>query len=330
MRPTKFLAVALVFWASSALAASSEFTYQGQLESNSLPASGNVDFQFTLFDSVTAGSQVGSPVTQTNVAVSNGLFTTSLDFGSMAFGVSDRWLEIAVRPTGSSTFTTLTPRQKVTAAPYALTAVNNVNLAGDTMTGPLYLPIDGLIVGTAQLVVQGGNIGLGTASPRNAIDIVRSGQGAFINMDDGAADYYTTGNYQGTFYLSYNRSNGSGGASIIYFSPSDNQLTLYQPVAISNGYALAAYSLSGSYVLTSCNGVYLVDSTNGSVTVTLPSASSTYGQVCMVKHKAGTNAVSVAAPAGSTIDGASSVSLTTANAARQIISDGSNWYVFGQ
>ena len=40
-----------------------------------------------------------------------------------------------------------------------------VNTAGDTMTGPLQLPSDGLVVGTSQLVLANGRVGVGTASP---------------------------------------------------------------------------------------------------------------------------------------------------------------------
>ncbi len=96
------------------------FTYQGQLRDNSgNPLSGAYDFQFTLHDAATGGNQVGS-VTLNNVSVTNGSFSVQLDFGSSAFDGNARWLEIAVRPAGSGSYTTLTPRQALTATPYAL------------------------------------------------------------------------------------------------------------------------------------------------------------------------------------------------------------------
>ena len=102
----------------------SAFTYQGRLTDNGSPANGTYDFQFTLYDAATNGSQVGSPVTVEDVAVSDGLFTVQLDFGSSAFDGNARWLEIAVRP-GNSTgsYTTLMPRQALMAVPYALYAL---------------------------------------------------------------------------------------------------------------------------------------------------------------------------------------------------------------
>jgi hypothetical protein len=46
-----------------------------------------------------------------------------------------------------------------------------VKVAGDTMTGVLNLPTNGLAVGTDQLVVSEGNVGIGTATPRVSLDL---------------------------------------------------------------------------------------------------------------------------------------------------------------
>lgn len=98
-----------------------EFTYQGRLTGAGTPSVGNADFQFSLFDAASGGAQVGSTITRDNIAVVSGLFTLQLDFGSSAFKGNARWLEVAVRmPAGVGNFTTLTPRQPVTAAPYSL------------------------------------------------------------------------------------------------------------------------------------------------------------------------------------------------------------------
>jgi len=47
-----------------------------------------------------------------------------------------------------------------------------VNRAGDTMTGALNLPSNGLAVGTSQFVVSGGSVGIGTTSPTSALEVV--------------------------------------------------------------------------------------------------------------------------------------------------------------
>ncbi len=100
------------------------FTYQGRLNDNGGPASGNYDLQFTLCDAPTGGIAVASPITNASTAVSNGLFTVMLDFGGSVFDGADRWLEIGVRTNGGGAFTTLVPRQQITATPYAITAGN--------------------------------------------------------------------------------------------------------------------------------------------------------------------------------------------------------------
>lgn len=49
-----------------------------------------------------------------------------------------------------------------------------VNQAGDTMTGALNLPTDGLVVGTNQLVLSGGNVGIGEAAPIAKLEVKSS------------------------------------------------------------------------------------------------------------------------------------------------------------
>jgi len=85
---------------------------------------GAYDFQFMLYDQASGGSQVGSTVTKDDVAVTTGLFTVQLDFTASPFDGSDRHLQINVR-IGTSTggYTGLSPRQKLTATPYALYAL---------------------------------------------------------------------------------------------------------------------------------------------------------------------------------------------------------------
>jgi hypothetical protein len=103
-------------------AVGTSFTYQGRLTDGGSPADGEYDFQFALFDADTGGTQVGSTLTPENVMVSSGLFTVHLDFGSVFDGTA-LFLEIGVRPWDSmDPYTTLTPRQPLTAVPYALNA----------------------------------------------------------------------------------------------------------------------------------------------------------------------------------------------------------------
>ncbi len=118
------MVLAILFSASSVVAQTSSFTYQGRLTDGGTAANGNYDLQFALFDSLSGGTQIGSTQTLNTVAVSNGVFTVSLDFGASSFTGANRFLEISARPSGAGSFTLLTPRQPVTATPYAVRSAN--------------------------------------------------------------------------------------------------------------------------------------------------------------------------------------------------------------
>jgi hypothetical protein len=112
------------------------FTYQGHLDDGSNPANGSYDFQFQLYDASAAGVQIGATLTPGDVLVSDGFFTTQLDFGVGAFGGGERWLQVGIRP-GSSigAYTPLTPRQKIAPAPYALAMPNVYTDEGTNFVG---------------------------------------------------------------------------------------------------------------------------------------------------------------------------------------------------
>lgn len=97
----------------------SAFTYQGRLNLNCTPASGHYDFMFRLLNDPTNG--VAAPVIPINltVPVTNGLFTTGMDFGAENFDGANRWLEINVRPNGGLLIISLNPLQPLTTTPYA-------------------------------------------------------------------------------------------------------------------------------------------------------------------------------------------------------------------
>ncbi|MBK8002244.1 MAG: hypothetical protein IPK15_27030 [Verrucomicrobia bacterium] len=109
-------------WCPNLSAQGTAFTYQGLLNDGANPANGTYDLRFALYDAASAGAAQGSALTNLATAVSNGLFTVTLDFGNR-FPGPDRWLEIGVRP-GSSAgeFTTLAPRQAISPTPYAIYA----------------------------------------------------------------------------------------------------------------------------------------------------------------------------------------------------------------
>ena len=71
------------------------------------------------------------------------------------------------------------------------------------------------------------------------------------------------------------------------------------------------------------------DTTSGSVTITLPLASSLKDKQFVIKKKSASNTLTVTANTADTIEGAASVSMTGNYATLQLISDGQNtWYIY--
>jgi len=100
------------------------FTYQGQLKKANGLVNAVCDFQFSLWDDVSAGVQLGSTQSIAGVNVSAGLFTVQLNgagqFGPAAFNSQGRWVQVGVKCAGDAVFATLSPRQPLTPTPYAL------------------------------------------------------------------------------------------------------------------------------------------------------------------------------------------------------------------
>src|SRR5438105_407695 len=113
-------ALILLTLARTASAQTTSFTYQGRLTDGGMPANGNYDLQFALWDSLSSGNQIGSTQTLSTVGVNAGIFTVTLDFGVNAFPGANRFLEISTRLSGGGSFTLLTPRQPITSTPYAV------------------------------------------------------------------------------------------------------------------------------------------------------------------------------------------------------------------
>jgi hypothetical protein len=114
------------------------FPYEGILLVGGTPANGPYDFTFTLYDSLSGGAQVGSTVTVLNQTVTDGHFQALLDFGNMAFWGQARWIEIAWRPAGGGSYTTLTPRRPAPVVPYALTLSPGAIITATTPSNPAF------------------------------------------------------------------------------------------------------------------------------------------------------------------------------------------------
>lgn len=173
--------LAVLLFAGSLLSVHSQstaFTYQGSLKTSGSPANGNYDLQFLLFDAASAGTQLGPTVSANGVAVADGTFSVSLDFGNQ-FPGANRFLEIRVQPPGGGGFTTLAPRQMLMSTPYSIKTLNaeNANQLGGIASGQ-YLQTNGSGSGLTDL--NAGSVTSGTLS--NA----RLGQIPTANIADSA------------------------------------------------------------------------------------------------------------------------------------------------
>ncbi len=208
------------------------FTFQGQLQDGAAPVNATCDIQAGLWDAETGGAQVGSTQTVTDVAVTNGRFTLTLNaggqFGATAFNGQARWLQIAVRcPAGSGSYSTLQPRQSLTAAPYAHGLVPGVRMQSDDVG------------------LWGMQIAMSSGQAHGAIytqmgDVINTGLQAGIRSDSTFPDVYPivgqTNQDSNPAIMGWNTANGSG---VSAFSNSGN--------------GLYAYSISGNGVIASTN-----------------------------------------------------------------------------
>ena len=158
-----------------------DFTYQGKLDLSGSPINGSADFQFKLFGALSGGSQIGSTLSVNNVTVTDGAFTTTLDFGSTAFDAGDeRWLEIVVRsPAGSGSFVTLAPRQEITASPFTL---KTRGVDGNSLNASDGTPVD------AVSVDANGKVGIGTTTPAMPLHVKSAEPVMLLQDTDSAAN----------------------------------------------------------------------------------------------------------------------------------------------
>ena len=136
MRPVSLVIAAMSLSISQAQITA--FSYQGQLADGSGPANGIYDVRFSLYGSTNCDDQpVAGPITNAATSVTQGVFFTSVDFGTGACSGAQLWLQLDVRTNGASTFMPLSPRQPLLAVPYAVMAGGASNLLGTVAAAQL-------------------------------------------------------------------------------------------------------------------------------------------------------------------------------------------------
>lgn len=92
-------------------------------------------------------------------------------------------------------------------------------------------------------------------------------------------------------------------------------------------YATSTASATGDITLTGSPTFIAVDTTAGSVTLTLPLAASAPGHRVEVKKTVAANTLTLEGNGAETIDGAANKSWTTALQSYAVVSDGTQWWV---
>jgi hypothetical protein len=205
------------------------FTYQGQLKDGAgNPITTTCDFLFSLWDALSAGTQVGGNSTVTGVAVANGFFAALVnaggEFGANAFTGEARWLEIAVQCSGDPGYTTLSPRQELSGAPYALSLRPGAKVVGSVSGGAAILGQNTAANGTGvygmgpnAVVADSSSPGYGAMVGRN---YATTGAGYGVYGLTASAEANTAGLYgwanaaSGQTYGAYARSDSPDGSGV--------------------------------------------------------------------------------------------------------------------
>jgi alpha-galactosidase len=171
-------------------AQTSAFTYQGRLLDGGQAANGSYDLRFKLTDALSGGNQAGATLTNAPVQVNGGLFLVSLDFGSVVFDGSLRWLEIGVRTNGSTgAYTVLGPRQAIGAAPYATFA----STAAGLVPGTALIANGAGITNLNGAAIQQATINSNQLDQATAAQLAHAGSGSFSGSFSG--DLNASSNY---------------------------------------------------------------------------------------------------------------------------------------
>ena len=160
------IALALCLSASTALAQTQSIPYQGRMEKDGVPSSGDHELRFSLFDAPTGGTALW---TQTStITLNGGHFSAVLaNINSAAVQAGELYLSVEVQGPGDAAFVPLQNRQRILPSMYALRSAPQTDFyAADRLgvgkTTPRYDLDVGGPVSAASLVAKGDLRALGT------------------------------------------------------------------------------------------------------------------------------------------------------------------------
>jgi hypothetical protein len=235
---------ALVSLAASQTPLGTAFTYQGQLTQAGQPYNGTANLVFDLYDAASGGNLLGTQ-TLNSVPVNGGLFTILLngagEFGASAFNGDKRWLDITVNGT------LLTPRQELTAVPYATLAVGlALPFSGSSGVSGAALAITNSSTGAADFGV------VGTLTSASGVDLTGQSAGVWGDSSSGQGVIGTSSALYGAGVLGKANNvgvygtNPTGGAGVYGDSVTGTGVVGYASAASGQNYGVAGQSDSDS------------------------------------------------------------------------------------
>ncbi len=286
------------------------FTYQGQLKRGGVPENADCEMQFALFDSAVDGTQIGSTLVLPGITVVDGLFLVELDFGAAAFPGEARWLQVGVRCGGDVNVTILTPRQRLSAAPHAVSAdvLDGLDSSAFLQAVPNPLTLTGNAAGSP--IIQGSNSSA-TAGAQGVLGEATAATGATFGVWGVAASSGGIG------VLGQHAATSGSGAGVTGESSSNSGSAAGVHGRV-NGTAAVNYGVFGESPSTAGRGLY------GKATAATGTAYGVYGE------SASTSGVGVFgyAPQGDGVSGQTDADSKAA--VRALCSNSNGWALFAR
>ncbi|MCX6106335.1 MAG: hypothetical protein NTY08_10960 [Proteobacteria bacterium] len=243
-----------------------------------------------------------------------------------------------------------------------------INKAGDTMSGAITLPSNGLVAGTNQLVLANGNVGIGTTAPGSILHLNGANPSITLQPTAGGAQsgiqFVTPTNTAGMSIGRDRNSTGTNdmffydqvaGATRMYISSTGNvgigttapvnALEVAGAIKSTTGGIIfpdGTVQISANLLVVSKSSGYLVTSSDygktflvsGTTTLTLPRATLVAPGFSIRVKNTGTSYVTISPDGTDRIDAASSsFYLYVQNGTVNLVSDGAGWQaldVYGQ